>query len=161
MFQLLLSNPLVHTYLFNVAAIIPAANENRTPSKEWKYSTLNQNAIHSSQVNGLTLNLYVKFLTRITPIEASPNISNVRLIFFKLFICFVFNLVNHFVYFVPTDAGCSTNGSCRFWFNVPSPFRIQLPNLGVIPIVLSQNNINAVVQYLFSVINIMVRYLQL
>jgi hypothetical protein len=112
MCQLLLSNPLVHTYLFNIAAVIPAANENKTPSKEWKYSTLNQNARHSSQVNGLTLSLYVQFLTRITPIEASPNISNVRLIFFKLFVRFVFNLVNHFVYFMPTNARCSTNGSC-------------------------------------------------
>jgi hypothetical protein len=107
--QLLRLNLLVHTYLFNIAAIIPLANENRTPSKEWKYSTLSQNAIHSSQVNGLTLNLYVQFLTRITPAEASPNISNVRLIFFELFVRFVFNLVNHFIYFVPTDAGGSAD----------------------------------------------------
>lgn len=111
-FQLLRLNPLVHTYLFNIAAIIPLANENRTPSKEWKYSTLNQNAIHSSQVNGLTLSLYVQFLTRITPAEASPNISNVWLIFFELFVRFVFNLVNHFIYLMPTDAGCSADGSC-------------------------------------------------
>jgi hypothetical protein len=107
--QLLRLNLLVHTYLFNIAAIIPLANENRTPSKEWKYSTLNQNARHSSQVNGLTLSRYVQFLTRITPAEASPNISNVRLIFFKLFVRFVFNLVNHFVYLVPTDAGGSAD----------------------------------------------------